>query len=805
MRPSHPTSFSVSVLAAFAAGTLLLGGCISSKRMTDISPLGEKDEPKMSEKRVNAWPFYYATGAGGVSVLWPFLDFDDNGWAFRPFYVRDGDEHSALWPLSGWDPRGGWALTSYWEERHCGAFPLFHLSKTDRPSGFNYIIPFWWRNDWEDWGLFPLGGIGSGDGDWRFLNFYYRNTETYSHWNFWPLLLRESHTEKGTSEPYEIDWRLLYGLLGGYQKEKDEVYSWLFPLYYDWENAKRGDYCTWVFPTFFRTMENGEFVNTLLPLYYYTGRGNDYAFVTPLGWHSERGDSETTAVLPLYYYNTCGNGNYVFATPLGGWGKFSDGGHLRYALGPLYIDYASPEDDYEFNSVLWPLYMQSRRGNEKSTYLFPFGHRWTNGEETRRGFLLGLGATRSRDDKTSWALWPFYGSRNDFHNADFRYFFTLAGSKQNSDCTRSSNWLFPLYHYIDNGKDDYAFYGLCYLFGLENSFRNYAHSKFYRNTARKFENYLFPFYFYESWTKCDLGGFPVADEPYRREFDIPLIYGFDTRERAGARRKSRNYWALMYLFNFRESDYASIPTMLEYSAQALENRSYSRYINTFWETRNFRIWKDGALTPQEQQIVWSAKYYCYDTDCLIDTLAFPGDRSWEKSHGNIDLAEEIFAEGELEKIGWDERQKKYEDFYRRELPKILRRKGIEIADNADKDAMTRAVLQLVAENTEILTEKEFQFWPFYESTEDSDGNFEKEFLWGVWYSRGNAEASKTSCLKYLYRRESTAEGTKLDVFPFISVDTGKRGAFSFLGNFFKIVNDDEAGWSGNFLFIPWGN
>ncbi|MBP3303098.1 MAG: hypothetical protein J6L64_08220 [Opitutales bacterium] len=84
---SKPASFAVSALAVF-----LLGGCISSKRMTDISPLGEKDEPKMSEKRVNAWPLYYATGAGGVSVLWPFMDFDDNGWAFRPFYVKDGDE-----------------------------------------------------------------------------------------------------------------------------------------------------------------------------------------------------------------------------------------------------------------------------------------------------------------------------------------------------------------------------------------------------------------------------------------------------------------------------------------------------------------------------------------------------------------------------------------------------------------------------------------------------------------------------------------------------------------------------------------
>lgn len=780
---------------AIAAGTLLLGGCISSKRMTDISPLSEKDEPAMSAERVNAWPLYYSAGTG-FSVLWPFLDFDDNGWAFRPFYVRDGEEHSALWPLSGWDPEGGWVLNSYWNGSSFGAFPLFHWSTSERSSRINYIFPFWWQNDWSDWGLFPFGSVGSGTGDWRFLNFYYRNTETYSHWNLWPLLLRKSRTEKGAGEPYETDWRLLYGLLGGYEDDNSETATWQIPLFYDWESKTNGDYFTWVFPTFFRSKDGDESVNTLLPFYYYTGSGNDYAFFTPLGWNSKSDGSEMTVVLPFYCYISDGSDNYVFATPLGGWGKFSDGGHLHNLLGPLYIDYASPRKNHEFSSVLWPFYMKSRDGNAESTYLFPLGHRWTNGEETRRGFLLGLGATRSRDDKTSWAIWPFYSSRADFHNADFRYFFTLAGSKQNAAGARSSNWFFPLYYYSDNGENDYEFYSLCYLFGAENSYRNY-------NTARKFESYLFPFYFYESWTKCDLSGVPVSDKPYRSEFFIPLIYGFDSQERDGAQKKSWNHWALMYLFNFREFDYSPIPTMREYSAQALENLSYSRYINALWETRDFRVWKDGALTPREQNIVWSAKYFCYDADGLIDTLAFPGGRNWKKSHGAVDLDKEIFAEGELEKIGWEEWQKKCEAFYRRELPKILRRKGIEIADDADKDAFTSAVLQLVAENTEVLTEKEFQVWPFYESQEASDGNFEKEFLWGVWYSRGNAEASKTSLLKYLYRCETTAEGTKLDVFPFISIDTGKRGAFSFLGNFFKIVSDDEKGWSGNFLFIPW--
>ena len=815
-------SRSVVPVLATVAGMSVLGGCISSKRMTDISPLGENGESKMSENRVNAWPLYYSAGAG-CSVLWPFFDFDDKGWAFRPFYVRDGEEHSVIWPLSGWDPKGGWALNAYWDKSSYGLFPLFHKSGSFSYIP-NYVFPLWWTDGWSDWGLFPIGGVGTGKGDWRFLNFYYRNTNeyyhqgssgAYSHWNFWPILFRKSYTEKGESEPYQIDWRLLYGLLGGYSEDKEQHVSWLVPLFFAREeNQSRvsinaststpagNDYFTWVFPTFFRSNDGEEFINTLLPFYYYTGSGNDYAFITPLGWHSEQGDSETTAVLPLYYYNTRGSNDYVFATALGGWGKFSDGGHLHYALGPLYIDYASPSGDSEFTSVLWPLYMHSRDGKKEWSYLFPFGHRWTDGEETRRSFLFGLGATRSRDEKTSWALWPLYGSNNDFYSADFRYSFTLAGSAQDSEGKRSSNWLFPLYHYKsrEENSSDYEFYALCYLFGIENSYRNY-------NTARRFENYLFPLYFYDSWTHCDSNGIPTADAPYDSEFYIPLVYGFDTENRLGAKEKSWNHWALAYLFNFRESNYAPIPMMREVPAQSLEKSSCYRYINTFWETRDFRIWKEGALSPREQAIVRNAENYCLNgySRSYTNSLAFPNGRTWEKSHGSIDLDKEIFAEGEEENLDWDGRYAHRETFFQRELTKILRAKGIEITDNADKDAMTRAVQKLVAENTEIFTEKEFQVWPFYESQEASDGNFEKEFLWGVWYSRGNEEESVTSCLKYLYRRETTQAGTKLDVFPFISVDTGKRGSFSFLGKFFRIVNDDEKGWSGNFLFIPWGD
>ena len=991
----------------------LLSGCISSKRMTDISPLSDASSQRLTEDRTNAWPLYYSTGAG-VSLLWPFFDFDDNGWAFRPFYVRDGDEHSVLWPLSGWDPKGGWALNAYWNRDSYGLFPLFHKSGSTSylPS---YFFPVWRYGD--NWGILLLGG--KGNDNWRLLNLYYRNASgyfhkgavcSYSHWNFWPFLLRKSYTAKGENEPYQIDWRLFYGLLGGYQTETNETCSWILPFYL-YESNKSTDQSmlftlpfdygvqpdSWRFLNFyyrnspnythwnfwpilsrqsFKNPGESKTYNVDWRLLYglLGGIGQETdsqkSWLVPLFYHN-RNDTEQTQftwafptffaqknpevawhTLPPFYYARTSEKHKLLVTPLGGIASNNDGMSFRSLLGPIYIDYKNPNEDYEFSSVLWPLYMRSRDGKAQWSYSFPFGYRWkkeneerrnflfglggirtldnktswtiwpfystrndfensnfrysatlcgntqnadgtqsahwlfpfyshtalpnrethsgfffelgairtldektswafwpfyssrndfktddfryfltlsgsnedsstlerskwffpfyhhktlTNGE-TRNNFLLGLGTTRTHNDKTSWAIWPFYSSRNDFTNdADPRYFFTLLGSKENSASTaKDSNWFFPLYHYSanENDKGIYDFYALCYLFGIENSYSYKGGTKYDRHARNRF----LPFYSYDSWTKCDENGLPTASVPYRNDFFIPFVYGFKNHTDGKTYEKSSSeHWALLKLLKFEDKTYGVIPGLKDVGVQALDCYSYDRIINTFRETRLFRIWKDNSLNRREQHIVWRAKAYCYDNYSGLSRALEFAEKANDSLHEiDPDLYKAIEEEIKNEPVEGDY-EKKAEAFFRRELTKILRAKGIEIADNADKDAMTRAVQQLVAENTEILTEKEFQFWPFYESQEASDGNFEKELLWGVWYSRGNEEKSATSCLKYLYRRETTAEGTKLDVFPFISVDTGKRGSFSFLGKFFRIVNDDEKGWSGNFLFIPWGN
>ena len=416
---------------------------------------------------------------------------------FRPFYVQEEDERSVLWPLSGWDEDGGWALTAYWRNgRGFGAFTLFHLSEDGTDSwDFNYVFSVWWCG--EDWGVFPLVGVGNDD--WRFLNFYYENTDIRAHWNFWPILYRKSNVEKDT-----VDWRLLYGLLGGYEDNKDETEAWLFPF---------------------------------------------------------------------YYYSNDDNG---------------------------------------------------------------FG-----------GF-------------------------------------------------------------------DNEFYALCYLFGVENSYQNY-------NKTYHFKNYFFPFYSYESRTKYDENGVP-EDEPYNSEFMIPLVYGFDTSLTSGAKEKNREHWALLNLFNFRERNYAAIPRMRESPAQSLLRDSCDRYVNTFWETRTFRVWKDGALTPREQKIVEYGNGECYyGVHSRSPLMIKRTDGSDRDCYFRFDFDKEIFGEnGEKYPDNWqelsfeqrnaylDECNEKRIAFYRRELLKILRAKGIAVADDADKDAMLAAVQKLIEENTEILTEKEFQ-------------------------------------------------------------------------------------------------
>lgn len=170
--------FSTGFLSLSAAAAVLLSaGCASSERMFRLGAdhthyahpeqerlkgyaegsaekyrrfhqNGEEDIARgtqYDESLVNLWPFYLAN-ANYTSILWPLIDWDAYGCAFRPFYNQEGMEYSILFPLSAWNPhnKDGWALNFYWNPENVGMVPLFN---TPMGKGFHYYGPLWFFTD----------------------------------------------------------------------------------------------------------------------------------------------------------------------------------------------------------------------------------------------------------------------------------------------------------------------------------------------------------------------------------------------------------------------------------------------------------------------------------------------------------------------------------------------------------------------------------------------------------------------------------------------------------------------------------
>ena len=96
---------------------------------------------KVEETPVNIWPFFFSSEYY-MAIMWPWIDWDEYGFAVRPFYNMEGDEHSVLFPLSAWNvkDRDGWVLLFSWDKKGFILFPLAARSKTEREL-FRYYTP----------------------------------------------------------------------------------------------------------------------------------------------------------------------------------------------------------------------------------------------------------------------------------------------------------------------------------------------------------------------------------------------------------------------------------------------------------------------------------------------------------------------------------------------------------------------------------------------------------------------------------------------------------------------------------------
>ena len=123
------------LLAFFALGAVFLAGCVSGDRLARNTPFASGGN-SFYRDGINLFPLYYQEGEN-QSILFPFFDIDDRGFAVRPFYHRDGKEQGILWPLCAFNDNEGWIGTYFW--------------KGTQKLG---LLPFFVKND-DLWWLFP--------------------------------------------------------------------------------------------------------------------------------------------------------------------------------------------------------------------------------------------------------------------------------------------------------------------------------------------------------------------------------------------------------------------------------------------------------------------------------------------------------------------------------------------------------------------------------------------------------------------------------------------------------------------------
>ena len=495
---------------------LVLQSCVSMDRMVRVSPFHE-DEGISSTDRVSMFPLYYQNEDEN-SVLWPLIDWDDEGFAFRPIYVKEGSEHAFLWPLSGWDTEAqdGWFLTSSWDKNGTGLFPLFHKGKR-----FSYYGPF--VSSKSASGLLPL---------------YYHDEEM-----LWLAELFVKNEKKDSTQ-----YRFL-SFLGNYESwQNGDSRSWLIPLYYSSKEGNEekfisplyvhhqdggksyshlltaywGDNGTGVFPLFhqgdsfsyygpYMIKDDG---HALFPLYYKDDETLWFAelyaqhkkhnslerrYLSFLGNHKKWDNGNTRSWLfPFYYYKKTQNKEELISPFVS---SSYRNGHLENmnVLGLLYNSFE--RKDYSHKFLLWPLFVQEKQKSGKV--------------ETDLAFLWHS----ESNDKTGQfkrSLWPLFsygnkGAREDFWTATS--LFSKGGEEQDNYIT---TWFWG--REKSRGKKS----------TVEGNININSKSYYYHSTHSNYEEHTDGYYFlfgdYKEYKYAD--GIPRARDRYRQRLQYSYSNDF---------------------------------------------------------------------------------------------------------------------------------------------------------------------------------------------------------------------------------------------------------------------------------------
>ncbi len=368
----------LKMLAGAVVPLVLLCSCASSERMLRLSGGASRppDASRLASSRwshsnritrpldlggelVNLWPFYYRNN-DYVSALWPVFDYDGYGLAVRPFFNCEGDEYSILFPLTAWNPVNGdgWGGIAYWRPKAFGMFPLFHSGPE-----VTYVLPVWFRDrSSEKLLITPLGGMTWGGGTTAGMwGPYLWNTASGKHcvlplWYYGPTYsclfpLYYYNSSSGRN--------LLITPLGGgswNESERTLVFGNVyvgresfgaFPLFHwgtDFHHigpawwTKKGNH------GFFPIYWDVDDVHTVVPFYWNCGKNADTGIfpILNISLDPSKGAPAYWA-MPLFYYapplpEDASDRSMKLFSLLGGWGRDSKGEiDFWHLLGPLLI------------------------------------------------------------------------------------------------------------------------------------------------------------------------------------------------------------------------------------------------------------------------------------------------------------------------------------------------------------------------------------------------------------------------------------------------------------------------------------
>ena len=424
MNPRHLKASLLSAIALLAA--LLASSCASSERMNRISwdsdsysapkssrisggkfddavaslraPVGLKD------RQVNIWPFC-TVNSRYVSILWPFIDWDDFGMAVRPFYNQEGNDRSILFPLSSWNTvdGDGWALNTYWNEDCFGIFPLMHIGKD--PGDFWFAGPVFGNGGHA--GLFPVFYFGENLG---FVGPVWWDAEppedegTSRRFGFFPLFWKYPHGSALLPLYIQTDYTF-YSPLLYMSKTTDEngekawgEGNYLFLGYWD-ENWKHHGF----FP--FYDIDNRDNELNWITLWWWEHNSPDCGLF-PFAWFRENSGEIFPFARWKKHSATGMNGEEETWTEgdillLGYWGR------TAWGLFPFFRG-SSAEEDMKYVGPVWWAYDE----DEREYGFFPFFRVERGQGETNRSYLFPIYSWEKDRYGSEFTSIPFF--REDY-------------------------------------------------------------------------------------------------------------------------------------------------------------------------------------------------------------------------------------------------------------------------------------------------------------------------------------------------------------------------------------------------------